>query len=151
MRSMLLFVLPLLFTACKTAAMSDSETANDVRFSTLLHGSDCGITEKGVRVARTPSEWRELWDDHTRTRVPKPPAPPVDWESQMVVGVALGSRPSGGYGVEIQRVRMDNGAIVVEAREVAPAEGAIVPMVVTCPYRMITTDRRDGAVLVVWK
>ena len=46
---------------------------------------------------RTDAEWNALWKDHA----PTARMPAVDFTSDMVVGIFLGSKPSSGHGVEI--------------------------------------------------
>lgn len=150
MNAHLLLVLPLLLPACHSTA---GEGPNDPgpRSAPLLHGIDCGLSAQGIHVARTPAEWRTLWDALTRNRLPKPPAPSIDWEHDMVVCVTLGTRPSGGYTIELEGLRIVGSELVVDARERRPAADAIVPMVTTAPYALITTERRAGAVTLALK
>src|SRR5262245_40115049 len=115
-----------LLAACHSTPPDDG-----VPFRTVARGYQSGITDGGLHVARDEAEWRVMWNQHTSTVIPRPPAPSVDWKSEMVVCVALGARPSGGYGVEITRLVEEKDRLVVEARERKPAPDAIEPMLVT--------------------
>jgi hypothetical protein len=140
--ALLLLAAAALVGSCKSSGDKD----DGVPFRTLARGYQSGITEGGLHVARDEAEWRVLWLEHTSTVIPRPPAPSVDWKNEMVVCVMLGARPSGGYGVEITKLVDDKDALIVEAREHKPAPDAIEPMLVTQPYHMIATARRDGRV-----
>jgi ketosteroid isomerase-like protein len=137
----------LLCVALVAASCRSSGTApDDESFRTLLRGYESGLKPGAIRVARDDAEWRELWKEHTSTILPRPDAPAIDWQHDMVVCVALGARPTGGYGVRITNVVRENGRVVVEAEETKPAHDAIVPQVVSHPYCIATTPRADGEV-----
>lgn len=138
---------PFLFAAltfcCACATPNTSAPAATTR--TLVRGYQTGIAEPGVRIVREDVSWRALWDRHASTVVPRPDAPAVDFARDMVVFVTVGSRPTYGYSVEIQRVfQLDATHVGVEIAEAQPAPGAILPQVVTQPYHMVVTPRLDG-------
>ena len=58
----------------------------------------------------------------------------------------LGSRPTGGYAVEIVRIDRSGRELVVTWRETRPDPSAIVTQVITTPYHLVTVDRFDGPV-----
>ncbi len=64
----------------------------------------------------------------------------------MVVGVFVGNRPTTGYKVEITGARKDGETLVVQWREVPPAEGAAVNATVTSPFAVAGVPRHDGPV-----
>ena len=101
-----------------------------------------GIDRPQQSVARTAAEWQTLWQQHAPGR----PAPTVDFTKNMVVAVFLGSRPSGGYGVEITGVRAEGDATVVLWAERRPAPGQMASQVITAPSFIATVPRRDGPV-----
>jgi hypothetical protein len=64
----------------------------------------------------------------------------------MVVGVFVGNRPTTGYKVEITGARKEGDTLVVQWREVPPAEGASVNATVTTPFAVAGLPRHDGPV-----
>jgi hypothetical protein len=132
--------------AVAVACHSTGSHASDDSFHLLLRGYESGLKPGVIRVARTEAEWLELWKEHTSSMLPRPDAPSIDWKHDMVVCVAIGPRPTAGYGVRITNVVGENGRIVVEAEESRPLPGAIVPQVVSHPYCIATTARADGEV-----
>jgi hypothetical protein len=113
-------------------------------FRTLAIGYQTGLSGEGLRVARSANEWSALWREHTSQALPRPDAPEVDFERDVVVIVLAGDRPTGGYGIEVLDATFDGKALVLGARETVPAPDAIVPMVVTRPYHLIATPRTDA-------
>jgi hypothetical protein len=131
--------------ACRSSGAHESAQDNGP-FRTLLYGYQSGLKPGTIRVVRNAGEWHELWMEHTSSMMPRPDEPTVDWQKEMVVCVALGERPTAGYGVAIDRVERQGNRLIVEAREKKPAPDAIVPQVVTHPYVMAVTPRTDGEV-----
>jgi hypothetical protein len=94
-------------------------------------------------VARTSDAWLALWKEHAG---PGRPAPRVDFPSRMVVAVFLGSRPTGGFSVEILGTRRDGAALVVEWRERAPNPRDLTAQVLTSPAQLVEMPSHQGEV-----
>jgi hypothetical protein len=91
---------------------------------------------------RDAGAWEMLW----RVHAPARPSPPVDFASEMVVGVFVGTRPSAGFGVEIVGYRLDADGVVIQYRESSPPRGAITAQVLTTPYHLVVIPQRTGSV-----
>ena len=109
---------------------------------TLDQGTQSGHDEARQVVVRSTSEWTTLWQVHAPDR--KPPA--VDFAREMVVGVFMGTRPTAGFGVQIQNVREEQGVLIVQYRETRPAADAMTAQVLTMPYHLVAIPRRAGDV-----
>lgn len=112
---------------------------------TVARGTMSSIDEPYQAVVRTEAEWLKLWRRHGSGQ----PAPDINFEARMVVGVFLGSRPSAGYSVEIVEARSADGGLVVEYRETKPAPDRMVAQVITAPFHLVSLDRQEGAVTFV--
>jgi hypothetical protein len=132
-----------LCAGCSSTAVEGGEP---VSFRSLARGYHSGLAEEGVEVARNEMEWKALWQRHTATVLPRPEPPEVDFEREMVLSISLGTRPTGGHAVSVERVLARDGSTLVEAVERGPAPDAFVPEVVTQPYHMVAVPRRDGDV-----
>jgi hypothetical protein len=110
--------------------------------TTLNSDMMSGIDRAEQLVARTAAEWQSLWQRHAPGR----PAPSVDFTRNMIVAVFLGSRPTGGYQVEITGVRSDGKGVLVEWVERRPAPGQMAAQVLTSPAHIVTVARQDGEV-----
>jgi hypothetical protein len=91
---------------------------------------------------RDQDAWAALWQEHAAAR----PRPAVDFSSEMVVGVFLGTRPTAGYGAEIVGYRGADSDVVIQYRESAPPRGAITAQVLTSPFHLVVVLRRTGTV-----
>ena len=135
-------LLPL--AACATAPVDPPDT----QFISLAKGTLSGIGLPGAHVARDAASWKALWADHARVLMPAPALPAVDFSSYVVVIAAGGSRPSAGYALSVQRVHPEDGKLVVDARESAPAAGSLQAQVVSSPYEIVLVPR-TGSELVL--
>jgi hypothetical protein len=100
--------------------------------------------EPGVRVVRNAGEWTELLAGFPGVQ---PSA--IDFTTEMVVIVSLGSRPTSGYSVEIENVRARLNRLAIEAVEVTPGK-CLVAQVVTCPGAIVVAPRAAEGVETDW-
>ena len=113
-----------------------------VPFKTIDRGGQSGIEEPRQVVVRTAAEWEKLWKEHALDR----PLPPVDFTRSMVIGLFLGYRPTGGYGVEITGIERKDSEAVVTYRERRPQKTDIVTQVITMPFHLVSLDKVTGEV-----
>jgi hypothetical protein len=63
-----------------------------------------GLTDPANIVVHNEGQWRALWDRISAPSGPPKPAPSVDFNRQMLLVAAMGTRPTGGYTIRIERV-----------------------------------------------
>lgn len=131
--------------ACSATRTSSAKAADEP--TSIAYGYESALDAHAGIVVRDAAEWERVWKRHHARVIPVPPSPAVDFMHEMVLGVTLGQRPTGGYGVRIRAARVQGSRLVVDVVESAPATGAIVPMVVTQPYAFVRVPRFDGEVL----
>lgn len=98
-------------------------------------------TAKQVTV-RTDAEWKALWKDHAPTEK----MPTVDFATDMVVGIFLGSKPSSGHEVEIVGVRPQDKELIVEYVQKQPGRGTMAAQILTEPYHLAAVRKHPGPV-----
>ena len=64
----------------------------------------------------------------------------------MVVGIFLGSRPTGGHAIEITAVQREGADLVVSYRESRPDPREMVTQMITSPFHLVRIDRQEGPV-----
>jgi hypothetical protein len=84
------------------------------------------------------AEWQAIWSNH----VPVPPVPAVDFTSSVIVIAALGQRPTTGYSVVIEQVRLANGSLAVDVRERSPGTSCATGQAVTSPVHIVQVPRQ---------
>ena len=123
-------------------AMLGQAPASTVPMKTIEKGMDSQIDRSQQRTARSAGEWATLWNQHAGER----PRPPVDFAREMVVGVFLGSRPTGGFSIDVVGAREEGGALVVQYRETRPPPRSVAAQILTSPYHIVTLPARGGDV-----
>lgn len=108
----------------------------------VARGEFSGVSEARQVVARTPAEWDAVWKAHA----PGQTAPAVNLSTEMVAAIFLGTRPTGGYRVEITATRQDGDTLVIEYTERQPGAGDIVTQVQTSPFHLARVPRHAGPV-----
>jgi hypothetical protein len=111
-------------------------------WTTIAQGRISGIDERREVVVRSAAEWDALWRQHSSSGA----APAVDFSTEMVAAIFLGTRPTGGYSLDILSAAPLGGALIVEYTERRPGGDAIVTQVLTAPFHMIRLPRFDGPV-----
>lgn len=86
-------------------------------FQPLLEQQDGGPAEAQNVVVRDAGAWAALWAQINGRRAEPAPLPPVDFATQMVVGVFSGTQPSGCNELHIARAFVASGAAHVEYRQ----------------------------------
>lgn len=99
------------------------------------------FTRKVTAVYRSRAAFTRLLEATMPGRAPEPP--PVDWNRNEVLVIALGPRSSTGYSLQIRRVVERRNGIDVSARERTPSLGEPVTARVTYPYRALVMRRSN--------
>jgi hypothetical protein len=111
-------------------------------FTNIAKGMSSGQQVAAEVVIRTPAEWAALWKLHA----PLATAPQVDFATNMVVGVFLGTKPSAGFDVEIVGVKSQAGDLIVEYVQTQPGRGTITAQMLTEPYHLVAVPKHAGRV-----
>ncbi len=116
-----------------------------VGFSTVELGASSGIRDPTRVVVRTSREWLVVWARHAQPVGAVVP-PPVDFERDMVVGVFMGERDTGGYQIEITGVERTTEVLRVQYQVREPEPGAILIQALTQPFHLVRLARDDAFV-----
>lgn len=96
-----------------------------------------GISAPTRMVVRDTSTWRTTWQRINQPFIPQPPLPTIDFSREMVVLAGLGTEPSGGYELRIERATRDTIGIDVQLRRTAPGAGCPVIAAMTQPIDLV--------------
>jgi hypothetical protein len=110
--------------------------------TTIARGPMSAITDARQVVVRSSAEWEALWKERGVTQ----PLPVVNFSKEIVAAVFLGSRPTGGFNVEILSTRVEGDALIVEYGERRPGRGDIVSQVLTSPFHLVRLPAHKGPV-----
>jgi len=130
-----------LLAACTSAGPSDPADAEHP-FETVLAAAYSGLTEQRREVVRDDAGWARLWAEIHAGADPLPPRPAVDFARDMLIAVAAGTRPSGGFSIKVRGVTTRGGeALEVAVLETCPAPGSKVSMGLTQPVEVVRVLR----------
>lgn len=119
------------------AGCMSPSSPHKLTWRTLSRGLTSGISEPAQQVIRDEGTYLRLWAQHAADipRVGLPPA--VDFQREMVVVVALGSRPTGGYLVEVVDAELRRRQLRLLVGETQPQPGTFQIQQTTQPYQII--------------
>ena len=109
-------------------------------------------TISGVETARreligSQEAWAEAWAELNATVDPAPEAPAVDFGAHRVLVLTMGSRPTGGYSIDVESLTVDDGTLVVTVRETEPGATCMLTQAVTRPAFAATVPVGDVEVV----
>jgi hypothetical protein len=107
-----------------------------------------GYDKPAYVLVTSKDQLTNLWYQAFGTQLQVPPVPQIDFSRETVVAIFDGQRPTGGYGVDIRGVSVDNGELYVDVVPKSPAPGAATTQAVTSPWVIIHVLR--GGFDVAW-
>lgn len=113
-------------------------------YTVLDQNNISGYTVAGNRVIRDAATWAEVWAIHTNRFIPSPAPPVVDFSKNMVVGVFIGTRPSGCYATDIVNVDRSGGRLNILRSDTVPGPASVCTTAVTTPVEFIMLERSDA-------
>lgn len=100
------------------------------------------VSDPKAMVFHNAQEWSQFWNQGSGGANRQPPGE-IDFETQMVIGLTPGSRPTGGYRIEVDRIEVVDGQNqrwVVHYVEKAPDRSCFVTQQMTIPTAFIVTE-----------
>ncbi len=131
-----------------TLAAEQRPQEEQLFFDILASGGNALVSEQSHALIGSDAELLQAWNAAHATLLTPPPAPEVNWERETVLALFLGSRPTGGYGISLERLSQQGAEIYADIRVSEPAPGAISTQALTSPWQMVRILR--GGVQVVW-
>src|SRR5688572_2509444 len=105
-----------------------------------------GLDQPERMVVRDEAAWREVWAAIWQGHSPEPPLPEVDFVQEMLVVVALGERPTGGFGIFADSAFTEGEELVIRVRTIAPGPRCYTTQALTQPVDVARVPRTDLAV-----
>jgi hypothetical protein len=114
-----------------------SSPQHKLAWRTLSRGLTSGLEKPRRLVVREEAEYFALWAQHAAelNRLALPPE--VDFSREMVVLVAMGNQPTGGYYIEVVDAELRGRTLRVLVGERKPRAGTMQVQMATQPYQFI--------------
>ncbi len=120
-------------------------TVTRIDSSAVVLATGQGLGDPTRAVIRDSTEWAAFWMQAHALMEPVPPPPAVDFDTEMLLVAALGTRSSGGHAVTIDSVARGT-TLRVFVTAVAPGADCITTMAITWPVQVVRVPRFDGSV-----
>ena len=104
-----------------------------------------GHEERARRVIRDRETWIRVWLRVTTTASSRP-VPQVDFDRNMIIFAAMGTRPNTGYQIEISQLYRHGDDIYAVVRETSPGRSCVVGQAITAPVTAALVPRTSGRV-----
>lgn len=132
-----------IFEGRKRTGDGEMPVNTDFGWRTYLADTMGGGPREFTRALKSAEEFAAYWTQTGMTgRVPTD----IDWNSEMLLAIHLGSRGTTGYDVLVDRIDAVPGGIVVHYIEKSPAEGQRTRVTATSPYVVIRVLRTNGGI-----
>lgn len=135
---------------CDTNSLCAGDKEMPVKFEAIpAIGSTSGIDKPTQQTVSTVTAWEAFWKQHTRFERTKPPVPKVDFDKEIVIVVARGSLPSGGYSLKLTRIIRTKNGVEVHYEEGNPAPGGTYTSSIVSPIEIVRLAKPAGKIIFV--
>lgn len=100
-----------------------------------------GLGEQARLVVKSQGEWEVVWRRMWSNHHPVPPAPPIDFDRELVLVAAMGSRATGGYAIRVTEAAALSDHVAVRVVETSPGGACVLTQAVTAPVDVVTLPR----------
>jgi len=138
----------LLGAACQTPPQDAAGTGTELPLSRFRQDSFAYTQTSGYLiptqlVIRDQAAWAEAWRTLHAGHQSEPPLPLVEFDREIVVLAALGSRNTGGYDVLLEAASIEGSQVTLTVRETAPGSTCARIHVLTQPVDIARLSRRE--------
>ncbi len=124
------------------ASALGADQAVPVSFTVLAEGTNAsGVSERKNYAVYTQEDFVRLWTMAYGTDGEAMPA--IDFDSQYVIGVFAGEKPSGGHTIDVASITDASSIRTVSMALTRPGEGCMVSQALTSPFQLIMVPVSD--------
>ncbi|WP_456370205.1 protease complex subunit PrcB family protein [Geoglobus sp.] len=116
------------------------EKEEKVRFEVIGKGYFSNVENKTYAVIKSPDDFRKFINE--TGVIFQPP----DFNTSMVIAVFMGEQKTGGYEINIDKMVIEGGKLVVYVDLYVPSDTCFVTQVVTSPFQVVKLEKFDGDV-----
>jgi len=100
-----------------------------------------GRLDRGRIVVRDRETWDSIWKRLFNPTPTYPPLPEIDFSREMLVVVAMGEQPSGGYRILVKSAHDLGNRTEVEVQSMSPC--GLAPAILTAPIDIVRIPRSE--------
>ncbi|MGL4611111.1 MAG: protease complex subunit PrcB family protein [Trueperaceae bacterium] len=107
-----------------------------------------GVEQAQYVLITNDDQLLEFWNQAHGAQINVPSVPDVDFFRETIVAAFMGTKPTGGYGLNVDRVTLEGSDAYINLTELQPAADAITTQALTSPWVMLKILR--GNVNAAW-
>lgn len=119
---------------------ANDENMDQIQMTTIAGGNYGAIEHREDIFISSSEEWEKLWKELHAHTSPLPPLPEVDFSRETVIAAFLGTKTTGGYGIEIIDLTEIEGKLTAAVKTRTPSPGEMVTMAITRPYHIVKVN-----------
>jgi len=96
-----------------------------------------GFDKPAYVLVNSQDQLTNLWYQANGTQLQVPAVPKLDFSRETVVAIFDGQKPTGGYGLDVRSVSVENGELYVDLVKTSPSAGAITTQALTSPWLIL--------------
>ena len=144
MKQILITIMAAACLACSHASVTVEPQLIEARQSSGLVYDAPHVHAVGNQV-----EFEKLYQQIRSLELPRPPVPAIDFDSDIVLMVFMGQKPTAGSSIELVSARLETQTLQITVELISPPADAVSAQVITQPY-LISRAPRAGVRNVVF-
>ena len=116
---------------------------------TVVTLSSQAIREPRRQLVETQAAWEAVWAESSANVLPQPPSPSVDLSEHVLMVLAMGGRPTGGYSISAEALSRRDADLWLTVLELSPGPGCMVTQATTAPLTVVLLPRTGGQLYLV--
>lgn len=125
-------------------AISFTRAPQNIRWEVVGRGEQAvGVDGATFSIASSANMLLRLWNQGYGSRLNLPSVPVVNFQQESVIAIYMGQKPTGGYGIEINDVVMEDGEVYIDVNAYEPSADAFTTQAFTSPWIMVRISRAD--------
>lgn len=150
MKFIIIFLTVIIFASICFGFSKKPATATPVDFETILTGQHSSIDTAAVFLIDNEKDWADIWKLAQGQIEPMPPVVKIDFKTNMVLGIFMGQKTSGGYRTEVAEIIRSGDDLLIKVINYAGGGGSMLP-VLTSPYQLVKIPAGDFKIEVEYK
>ncbi|MEM6261048.1 MAG: protease complex subunit PrcB family protein [Bacteroidota bacterium] len=127
---------------CKHQQTTDG--AGEIKFTVIDQGQYSGMEEPEDRFISDGASWEAVWSVLQKGVMPRPTLPEVNFETHTLIACGMGTKTSGGYNIQVDKVEKKEAVITVSVVNSEPGENCLRTSALTQPYVVIKLKKQPA-------
>jgi len=140
------FLILVLFSSLALSCSNQGEEEIIIPFEVIHGGSYSAIGDKRQVVIKNNDDYQKLMSEVYANLDQMPRIPEVDFSRNYVVAVFMGTKNTGGYAINFDKIIKRTNDLTVSVYETSPGAKCVVTDAITQPYEIVKIPKIDKTV-----